>query len=139
MPQVGGDALIPVVGADCVELVPIVAGGVVEQHVDPAEQRACFPDRAHERVDVAQVAGDERGAIDPRGQFAPRRFVDVEKGDPGPLPREAFDALILSHPQILMLISELTEDRRRRNQALSAPAPARFPGGAGEEEPVVLV
>lgn len=55
------------------------------------------------------------------------------------LPREAFDALILSHPQILMLISELTEDRRRRNQALSVPSPAAFPVGAGEEEPVVLV
>jgi CRP-like cAMP-binding protein len=55
------------------------------------------------------------------------------------LPREAFDALILSHPQILMLVSELTEDRRRRNQALSALAPVGLAAVAVGEEPVVLV
>lgn len=52
------------------------------------------------------------------------------------LPREDFDALILSHPQILMLVSELTEDRRRRNQALGAPAVPKQPEG---DEPLVLV
>jgi CRP-like cAMP-binding protein len=34
------------------------------------------------------------------------------------LPRESFDELILSHPQILMLVSELTDDRRRQTEAV---------------------
>jgi CRP-like cAMP-binding protein len=34
------------------------------------------------------------------------------------LPREDFDALILSHPQILVLVAELTEDRRRQTEAV---------------------
>lgn len=35
------------------------------------------------------------------------------------LPREDFDALILSHPQILVLVSELSEQRLRRSEALT--------------------
>jgi CRP-like cAMP-binding protein len=35
------------------------------------------------------------------------------------LPREDFDALILSHPQILVLVSELSELRLRRTEALT--------------------
>ncbi|PTL85793.1 cyclic nucleotide-binding domain-containing protein [Vitiosangium sp. GDMCC 1.1324] len=34
------------------------------------------------------------------------------------LPREVFDTLILTHPQILALVSELTESRQRSNAAL---------------------
>jgi CRP-like cAMP-binding protein len=34
------------------------------------------------------------------------------------LPRENFDSLILTHPQILALVSELTETRQRSNEAL---------------------
>ncbi|QRK06591.1 cyclic nucleotide-binding domain-containing protein [Archangium violaceum] len=34
------------------------------------------------------------------------------------LPREDFDTLILTHPQILILVSELTEARQRSNEAL---------------------
>ncbi|MHB8875447.1 MAG: cyclic nucleotide-binding domain-containing protein [Myxococcaceae bacterium] len=34
------------------------------------------------------------------------------------LPREDFDELILSHPQILVLVSELTDDRRRQTEAV---------------------
>jgi CRP-like cAMP-binding protein len=34
------------------------------------------------------------------------------------LPREDFDTLILTHPQILALVSELTEARQRSNDAL---------------------
>ncbi|WNG37112.1 cyclic nucleotide-binding domain-containing protein [Archangium violaceum] len=34
------------------------------------------------------------------------------------LPREDFDTLILTHPQILILVSELTETRQRSNEAL---------------------
>lgn len=36
------------------------------------------------------------------------------------LPREHFDAIILTHPQILMLISDLTDARRRETEALLA-------------------
>ncbi|MBX5483600.1 MAG: cyclic nucleotide-binding domain-containing protein, partial [Myxococcaceae bacterium] len=36
------------------------------------------------------------------------------------LPREDFDALILTHPQILVLVSELTDDRQRQNEAVLA-------------------
>jgi CRP-like cAMP-binding protein len=35
------------------------------------------------------------------------------------LPREDFDALILTHPQILVLVSELSEQRLRRSEALT--------------------
>jgi CRP-like cAMP-binding protein len=38
------------------------------------------------------------------------------------LPREDFDALILTHPQILVLISELSEQRLRRTEALTGQA-----------------
>ncbi|HEX4802560.1 MAG TPA: cyclic nucleotide-binding domain-containing protein [Myxococcaceae bacterium] len=34
------------------------------------------------------------------------------------LPREDFDEIIMSHPQILVLVSELTEDRRRQTDAI---------------------
>lgn len=49
------------------------------------------------------------------------------------LPRADFDALILSHPQILVLVSELTDDRQRQNDAVI--------GGAAEigEEGLMLV
>jgi CRP-like cAMP-binding protein len=52
------------------------------------------------------------------------------------LPREDFDALILTHPQILMLVSELTEDRRKQNQALGPPTTGSTPDG---DEPLVMV
>jgi CRP-like cAMP-binding protein len=45
------------------------------------------------------------------------------------LPRENFDALILTHPQILALVSELTETRQRSNEALLG-------GGSKTLEPV---
>ncbi len=44
------------------------------------------------------------------------------------LPRADFDTLILSHPQILVLVSELTEDRRRQTEAVLGGAAA-----AGEQ------
>src|SRR5216683_4540100 len=34
------------------------------------------------------------------------------------LPRRDFDELIMSHPQILALVSELTDDRRRQTDAI---------------------
>jgi CRP-like cAMP-binding protein len=34
------------------------------------------------------------------------------------LPRQDFDVVVLSHPQILVLISELTDDRRKQNEAV---------------------
>jgi CRP-like cAMP-binding protein len=40
------------------------------------------------------------------------------------LPREIFDTLILTHPQVLVLVSELTEARQRSNDA-------RLGGGSG--------
>jgi CRP-like cAMP-binding protein len=36
------------------------------------------------------------------------------------LPREDFDQLISSHPQILVLVSELTDDRKRQNEAITS-------------------
>jgi CRP-like cAMP-binding protein len=43
------------------------------------------------------------------------------------LPREDFDTLILSHPQILMLVSELTDERKRQNAKLGGPAGGAAP------------
>ena len=40
------------------------------------------------------------------------------------LPREDFDTLILSHPQILMLVSDLTDERKKQNAKLTVPATA---------------
>lgn len=40
------------------------------------------------------------------------------------LPREAFDALVLSHPQLLAHVSELSEDRKRQTESLLAAASA---------------
>jgi len=40
------------------------------------------------------------------------------------LPRQDFDELIMSHPQILVLVSELTDDRRRQTDAIFSGNPA---------------
>jgi len=40
------------------------------------------------------------------------------------LPRQDFDELIMSHPQILVLVSELTDDRRRQTEAIFSGNPA---------------
>ena len=45
------------------------------------------------------------------------------------LPRKDFDELIMSHPQILVLVSELTEDRRRQTDAILSGAAASGPEG----------
>jgi CRP-like cAMP-binding protein len=39
------------------------------------------------------------------------------------LPREDFDQIMVSHPQILNLVSELTDERRKQNAALASRAP----------------
>jgi CRP-like cAMP-binding protein len=39
------------------------------------------------------------------------------------LPREDFDTLILTHPQILALVSELSETRQRNNEVALGIAP----------------
>jgi CRP-like cAMP-binding protein len=49
------------------------------------------------------------------------------------LPRQDFDGVVLSHPQILVLISELNDDRRRQNEALLVPP------STSTDEPLVLV
>jgi CRP-like cAMP-binding protein len=49
------------------------------------------------------------------------------------LPRKDFDELIMSHPQILVLVSELTEDRRGLTQALLSDSAAR-----GKEFPLLV-
>ncbi len=53
------------------------------------------------------------------------------------LPREDFDTLILTHPQILALVSELTETRRRNTEAVLGTGPKD--GEPGEQfEDLVL-
>ncbi|MFT3837061.1 MAG: cyclic nucleotide-binding domain-containing protein [Myxococcaceae bacterium] len=44
------------------------------------------------------------------------------------LPKDDFDRLIMSHPQVLVLVSELTDARTKMNAALATPAAA--PGSA---------
>ena len=39
------------------------------------------------------------------------------------LPREDFDQIVLSHPQILVLVSDLTDERKKQNAALASRAP----------------
>ena len=45
------------------------------------------------------------------------------------LPREDFDQIVLSHPQILVLVSELTDERKKQNATLAS----RGPRAAGVE------
>jgi len=45
------------------------------------------------------------------------------------LPRADFDEIIMSHPQILVLVSELTEDRLRQTDAILSGAAAMGPEG----------
>jgi CRP-like cAMP-binding protein len=49
------------------------------------------------------------------------------------LPREDFDQIVLSHPQILVLVSELTDERKKQNAALAS----RAPKVASEATPMV--
>ncbi len=49
------------------------------------------------------------------------------------LPREDFDQLVLSHPQILVLVSELTDERTKQNAALAS----RAPKAGGDVTPMV--
>ncbi|HSP78115.1 MAG TPA: cyclic nucleotide-binding domain-containing protein, partial [Myxococcaceae bacterium] len=52
------------------------------------------------------------------------------------LPREDFDTLILTHPQILALVSELTETRQRQTDALLGEGAGR---GTEDTEDLILV
>jgi CRP-like cAMP-binding protein len=52
------------------------------------------------------------------------------------LPREDFDQLILLHPQILVLVSELTDERLRRTEAVLN---AALGEGEGMDEELILV
>ncbi len=49
------------------------------------------------------------------------------------LPREDFDQIVLSHPQILVLVSELTDERKKQNAAMAS----RAPKTDGEATPMV--
>lgn len=50
------------------------------------------------------------------------------------LPREDFDQIVLSHPQILVLVSELTDERNKQNAALASRATQT---GATDATPMV--
>ncbi len=49
------------------------------------------------------------------------------------LPREDFDQIVLSHPQILVLVSELTDERKKQNATLASQSPRP----SGEATPMV--
>jgi len=49
------------------------------------------------------------------------------------LPREDFDQIVLSHPQILVLVSELTDERKKQNATIASQSPKP----AGEATPMV--
>ncbi|AGC45375.1 cyclic nucleotide-binding domain-containing protein [Myxococcus stipitatus DSM 14675] len=55
------------------------------------------------------------------------------------LPREDFDALISSHPQILVLVSELTDERLRRTEAVLGASSALDPDSMDLDEDLILV
>ncbi|QSQ15658.1 cyclic nucleotide-binding domain-containing protein [Myxococcus landrumensis] len=55
------------------------------------------------------------------------------------LPREDFDALISSHPQILVLVSELTDERLRRTEAVLGASAALDPDSMDLDEDLILV
>ncbi|MCP3103937.1 cyclic nucleotide-binding domain-containing protein [Myxococcus sp. K15C18031901] len=55
------------------------------------------------------------------------------------LPREDFDALISSHPQILVLVSELSDERlRRTEQVLGALAASAMESSEGDEDLILV-
>ena len=86
MPQVHRHPLVPVVGRDGIKRVPVVAGGVVDQHLDRAVGRGRRRDGAAQLLDVAHVAsGEERAAVTSRGdrlgELIAAPLVDVAERD----------------------------------------------------------
>ena len=57
--QVHRHALVPVIDGDILDLVPIVVGGVVDQHADGPVLLGRGLDRLAQILDVAQVDMDE--------------------------------------------------------------------------------
>lgn len=55
------------------------------------------------------------------------------------LPREDFDTLISSHPQILVLVSELSDERLRRTEAVLGASSALDPDSTEFDEDLILV
>ncbi|MGE6759093.1 cyclic nucleotide-binding domain-containing protein [Corallococcus interemptor] len=53
------------------------------------------------------------------------------------LPREDFDSLISSHPQVLMLVSDLSDERLRRTEHVLGSPSGTEPGG--DDEDLILV
>ncbi|RYZ40729.1 MAG: cyclic nucleotide-binding domain-containing protein, partial [Myxococcaceae bacterium] len=55
------------------------------------------------------------------------------------LPREDFDSLISSHPQVLMLVSDLSDERLRRTQRLLDAATDAAGLAQDDEDDLILV
>ena len=95
VPQVHGDAAVPVFGGDVLGPVALVMGGVVDQHRDGSQLLPDRRDGPAQRLHVRQVAVLEahRGALP--GEIGGERLggglVDVQEADLGVLPREGPD------------------------------------------------
>ena len=92
-----------------------------------------------QRPGAAERGRAVRGDVAAATRRPPRRRVTaVRNTSLLRLPREDFDTLILTHPQILVLISELTDARQRSNDARLGGGPPAPDGPAEGFEDLVL-
>ncbi len=88
VPQIDGLVVVPVFGGHVVELVPVVARGIVDEYADRTEGPGRFGDRGLERAEIADVA---EPVADGRAELcrkrARRRIRNVDEGNLAALAR----------------------------------------------------
>ena len=92
MVEVERQRAAPCLWLDSGHRMPIVLGGIVDQHGDRAVPVLDLGDRGPQRRDVGGVADEKLGAGRRRRRSA-GRLVDVDEGHDRPLRREGFDHL----------------------------------------------
>ena len=90
MPQIDRDALVPELGRDILELMPVVARGIVDQRGDRPVLGGHLADRRLIGLHVADVAFDEERTGLPDQRLG-GRLVDVDEADLRALRREMLD------------------------------------------------
>ncbi len=99
MTQVDRHAVVPIGDGHVLRLVPVVVAGIVAEHLKRAVLRNRFTDRVLQRLDIAQIAGNEERrsvtiSVYCSGKLTATLLGDIDESDPAALgaevPHQAF-------------------------------------------------